>query len=81
MNCSALFIQAGWQTLQKDFPSLNKAQIHKVLSEYQLGNDAVRPKGWLPPPEEMDDAVRTSDVPESFNNHPPLHIPSEGQCL
>ncbi|XP_064627342.1 ras-associating and dilute domain-containing protein-like isoform X2 [Lineus longissimus] len=70
--------QAEWHTIRRDFPSLNKAQLHKVLSEYKLGNEAVRPKGWFPPPEDIDDALRLGDLPESFNNHPPLHIPSEG---
>uniref|UniRef100_A0A7M5XNA9 Uncharacterized protein n=1 Tax=Clytia hemisphaerica TaxID=252671 RepID=A0A7M5XNA9_9CNID len=46
-----------------------------ILSEYQLPGQQ-RPRGWFQPPEEVEPALRTSEVLESFATHPPLMLPS-----
>lgn len=46
-------------TIRRDFPALNPAQIQQILSEYQLGPGKTRPRGWFPPPEEVEPALRT----------------------
>ena len=48
-------------TIRRDFPALNPAQIQQILSEYQLGPGKTRPRGWFPPPEEVEPALRTGN--------------------
>ncbi|XP_077980052.1 ras-associating and dilute domain-containing protein-like [Glandiceps talaboti] len=69
-------LNLDWNAIRKDFPSLNAAQVQQILSEYQLGNNKPRPRGWFPPPEDVEPALRTADILESFNNHPPLVLPN-----
>jgi len=64
-----------WLTIREEFPDLNASQVQQLLGEYQL-NGKTRPRGWYPPPEEVEAALRTSDVLESFATHPPLLLPS-----
>ncbi|XP_066291857.1 ras-interacting protein 1-like isoform X2 [Branchiostoma lanceolatum] len=71
-------LQSDWATLRRDFPALNAAQLQQVLGEYQLGPGRPRPRGWFPPPEEVEPALKTADILESFNNHPPLVLPISG---
>ncbi|XP_074638048.1 ras-associating and dilute domain-containing protein-like [Acropora palmata] len=74
-------LQADWMTIRRDFPALNPAQIQQILSEYQLGPGKTRPRGWFPPPEEVEPALRTADILLSFSDHPPLKLPTEGFVL
>ena len=46
-------------TIRRDFPALNPAQVQQILGEYQLGPGKSRPRGWFPPPEEVEPALRT----------------------
>ncbi|XP_019614745.1 PREDICTED: LOW QUALITY PROTEIN: ras-associating and dilute domain-containing protein-like [Branchiostoma belcheri] len=71
-------LQSDWASLRRDFPALNAAQLQQVLGEYQLGPGRPRPRGWFPPPEEVESALKTADILESFNNHPPLVLPISG---
>ncbi|XP_071943843.1 ras-associating and dilute domain-containing protein-like [Antedon mediterranea] len=74
-------MQATWSSLRRDFPRLNTAQMQHILSEYQLGSSKTSPKGWYPPPEQVEDALKTDEILEGFNNHPPLVLPSSGYVL
>lgn len=74
-------LQADWMTIRRDFPALNPAQIQQLLSEYQLGPGKTRPRGWFPPPEEVEPALKTADILLSFSDHPPLKLPTEGFVL
>lgn len=49
-------------TIRKDFPALNPAQVQQILGEYQLGPGKSRPRGWFPPPEEVEPALRTGKL-------------------
>ncbi|XP_070581241.1 ras-associating and dilute domain-containing protein-like isoform X2 [Ptychodera flava] len=69
-------LNLDWNVIRKDFPSLNAAQVQQILSEYQLGSNKARPRGWFPPPDQVELALRTADILESFNNHPPLVLPN-----
>ncbi|KAM3863694.1 ras-associating and dilute domain-containing protein-like [Diretmus argenteus] len=67
-------LQASWASLRTEFAALNPAQLHHMLREYNSGKAC--PPGWSPPQEDAEDAVRTADILESFDNHPPLILPS-----
>ncbi|XP_036408324.1 ras-interacting protein 1-like [Megalops cyprinoides] len=67
-------LQASWRSLRAEFVSLNPAQLHHILQEYEPGR--ARPAHWSPPPEEIHAALRTGAILESFDNHPPLILPS-----
>ncbi|KAK3710657.1 hypothetical protein QZH41_011014, partial [Actinostola sp. cb2023] len=71
-------LQADWMTIRRDFPALNAAQVQQILGEYQLGAGKSRPRGWFPPPEEVELALRTADILLSFSDHPPLSLPTCG---
>uniref|UniRef100_A0A8D3AS83 Ras-associating and dilute domain-containing protein-like n=1 Tax=Scophthalmus maximus TaxID=52904 RepID=A0A8D3AS83_SCOMX len=67
-------LQASWASLRTEFAALNPAQLHHLLREYNCGK--VCPTGWTPTPGDAQDAVRTGEILESFDNHPPLILPS-----
>uniref|UniRef100_UPI003AAF763C ras-associating and dilute domain-containing protein-like isoform X2 n=1 Tax=Centroberyx gerrardi TaxID=166262 RepID=UPI003AAF763C len=67
-------LQASWTSLRTEFAALNPAQLHHMLREYNSGKAC--PSGWSPSPEEAEDTVRTADILESFDSHPPLILPS-----
>ncbi|KAM4530933.1 ras-associating and dilute domain-containing protein-like isoform 2-T2 [Odontesthes bonariensis] len=66
-------LQASWASLRTEFAALKPAQLHHMLSEYSAGKAC--PGGWSPTPSDAEGAVRT-DILESFDNHPPLILPS-----
>ena len=41
-----------------DYSVLTPAQLQRLLGEYQLGGKP-RPRGWYPPPEEVEPALRS----------------------
>ncbi|KAF6716827.1 Ras-associating and dilute domain-containing protein [Oryzias melastigma] len=67
-------LQASWTSLRAEFAALNAAQLHHMLRAYSAGKSA--PSRWKPSPEEEEDALRTGDILESFDRHPPLVLPS-----
>uniref|UniRef100_A0A672Y4E8 Si:ch73-281f12.4 n=1 Tax=Sphaeramia orbicularis TaxID=375764 RepID=A0A672Y4E8_9TELE len=67
-------LQASWSALRSEFSALNPAQLHHMLREYSAGKTC--PGGWSPSVDDTDDALRTADILESFDNHPPLILPS-----
>ncbi|XP_070838214.1 ras-associating and dilute domain-containing protein-like [Chaetodon trifascialis] len=67
-------LQASWASLRSEFAALNPAQLHHMLREYS--SSKACPTGWTPSPDDVEDAVRTGDILESFDNHPPLILPS-----
>ncbi|KAG7505385.1 ras-associating and dilute domain-containing protein-like isoform X2 [Solea senegalensis] len=67
-------LQASWSSLRTEFASLNPAQLHHMLREYNCGK--VCPSGWTPSPEDAQDAVRTGEILQSFDSHPPLILPA-----
>nr|XP_019949687.1 PREDICTED: ras-associating and dilute domain-containing protein-like isoform X2 [Paralichthys olivaceus] len=67
-------LQASWSSLRTEFAALNPAQLHHMLREYNSGKAC--PSGWNPSLDDAQDAVRTGNILESFDNHPPLILPS-----
>ncbi|XP_066498669.1 ras-associating and dilute domain-containing protein-like [Hoplias malabaricus] len=67
-------LQASWPYLRAEFAHLNPAQLHHMLREYNAGRAC--PSGWTPSPEEAEAAFQTSEILESFDNHPPLILPN-----
>ncbi|XP_054463106.1 ras-associating and dilute domain-containing protein-like [Anoplopoma fimbria] len=66
-------LQASWSSLRTEFTALNAAQLHHMLREYNSGKSS--PTGWTPSAGDAEDAVRTADILESFDSHPPLILP------
>eukprot|EP00111_Clytia_hemisphaerica_P011167 TCONS_00032689-protein len=71
----AQLLQIQWSQMRAQNQALSPAQLQQILSEYQLPGQQ-RPRGWFPPPEKVEPALRTSEVLESFATHPPLMLPS-----
>nr|XP_033501514.1 RA_Radil_like and Myo5p-like_CBD_Rasip1 domain-containing protein [Epinephelus lanceolatus] len=67
-------LQASWASLRTEFAALNAAQLHHMLREYSSGKAC--PTGWTPSPDDAEDTVRTANILESFDSHPPLILPS-----
>ncbi|XP_039680620.1 RA_Radil_like and Myo5p-like_CBD_Rasip1 domain-containing protein isoform X2 [Perca fluviatilis] len=67
-------LQASWASLRTEFAALNAAQLHHMLREYSSGKAC--PTGWTPSPDDAEDTIRTADILENFDNHPPLILPS-----
>ncbi|XP_077414805.1 ras-associating and dilute domain-containing protein-like isoform X2 [Vanacampus margaritifer] len=72
-------LQASWSSLRSEFSALNAAQLQHMLTQYSTGKN--RPAGWTPGPGYTDDACRTADILESFDQHPPLILPSRSFFL
>ncbi|XP_044540750.1 ras-interacting protein 1 [Gracilinanus agilis] len=73
-------LKASWSSLRTEHPTLSPAQLHHVLSHYQLGPGRGPPPAWEPPPAELE-AMDTGDIFESFSSHPPLILPLGGSRL
>ncbi|XP_060748288.1 ras-associating and dilute domain-containing protein-like [Tachysurus vachellii] len=67
-------LQTSWGSLRVEFPHLNPAQLHHMLREYNTTRAC--PSCWTPSPEEAVSALQTSEILESFDNHPPLILPN-----
>lgn len=67
-------LQASWSSLRSEFPALNTAQLHYMLREYSSGKTCA--PGWTPPLGDMKSAIRTADILQSFDSHPPLVLPT-----
>ncbi|NXL05348.1 RADIL protein, partial [Mesembrinibis cayennensis] len=72
-------VQMTWPSLRAEFPALSPAQLDRVLSQCQAVMDvgciaaAAQASASLPPSLHLSD-----EVLESFDNHPPIILPSGG---
>ncbi|XP_061455645.1 ras-associating and dilute domain-containing protein isoform X2 [Rhineura floridana] len=71
-------VQMTWPVLRAEFPALNPAQLHHILTQYQASSDVGCVPVWQPSKEDSLAAFRTEDVLESFDSHPPIMLPSGG---
>ncbi|XP_062998972.1 ras-associating and dilute domain-containing protein [Elgaria multicarinata webbii] len=71
-------VQMTWPMLRAEFPALSAAQLHHVLTQYQSSPDVGCVPVWQPAKEDSLAAFRTDDILESFDNHPPIMLPSGG---
>ncbi|RXN31278.1 ras-associating and dilute domain-containing -like protein [Labeo rohita] len=66
----------SWKSLRVEFPSLNAAQLHHILREYEPRRSC--PTAWTPTGDEASAALATADILENFDQHPPLILPTDG---
>ncbi|NXH89616.1 RADIL protein, partial [Edolisoma coerulescens] len=71
-------VQMTWPSLRAEFPALSPAQLHRVLSQCQAVMDVGCISAWQPSEEESLAAFQPDDMLESFDNHPPIILPSGG---
>ncbi|XP_035195981.1 LOW QUALITY PROTEIN: ras-associating and dilute domain-containing protein [Oxyura jamaicensis] len=71
-------LQMSWPALRAEFPALSPAQLHRVLSQCQAVMDVGFVAAWQPGEEESTAAFQHEGMLESFDNHPPIILPSGG---
>ncbi|NWI26466.1 RADIL protein, partial [Sula dactylatra] len=71
-------VQMTWPSLRAKFPALSPAQLHRVLSQCQVVMDVGCIAAWQPGEEESPAAFQPDEMLESFDNHPPIILPSGG---
>ncbi|XP_023603687.1 ras-associating and dilute domain-containing protein, partial [Myotis lucifugus] len=74
----AQLIQMSWESLQAAFPALSPAQLHRLLTQYQLASAMGPMSVWEPGAQDRPEAFDSEDVLESYENPPPIVLPSEG---
>lgn len=74
----AQLIQMSWTSLQAAFPALSPAQLHRLLTQYQLASATGPMSVWEPGAQDRPEAFNSEDVLESYENPPPIVLPSEG---
>ncbi|OXB67553.1 hypothetical protein ASZ78_004671 [Callipepla squamata] len=71
-------LQMTWPSLRAEFPALSPAQLHRVLSQCQAAMEVGSVEVWQPWDEDSTAAFQPDSVLESFDNHPPIVLPSAG---
>ncbi|NXD61751.1 RADIL protein, partial [Eolophus roseicapillus] len=71
-------VQMTWSSLRAEFPALSPAQLHRVLSQCQAVMDVGCIAAWQPSEEESPATFQPDEMLESFDNHPPIILPSGG---
>ncbi|NWU15888.1 RADIL protein, partial [Cephalopterus ornatus] len=71
-------LQMTWPSLRAEFPALSPAQLHRVLSQCQAVMDMGCIAAWQPSEEESPATFQPDEMLESFDNHPPIILPSGG---
>uniref|UniRef100_U3KHD8 Ras-associating and dilute domain-containing protein n=1 Tax=Ficedula albicollis TaxID=59894 RepID=U3KHD8_FICAL len=71
-------VQMTWPSLRAEFPALSPAQLHRVLSQCQAVMDVGCISVWQPSEEETPATFQPDEMLESFDNHPPIILPSGG---
>ncbi|XP_016359376.1 ras-associating and dilute domain-containing protein isoform X2 [Sinocyclocheilus anshuiensis] len=70
--------QMSWTALCAEHPSLKPVQLHRILTQYQLMAELGPLPIWQPSSEDEAYIYRTVDLLDSFENHPPIVLPSAG---
>ncbi|XP_068177345.1 ras-associating and dilute domain-containing protein isoform X2 [Antennarius striatus] len=70
--------QMSWRSLSSEHPTLKPVQLHRILTQYQLTAEMGPVSAWQPNSEDEAYIYRTVDLLESFENHPPIVLPSSG---
>ncbi|XP_066517821.1 ras-associating and dilute domain-containing protein isoform X2 [Hoplias malabaricus] len=70
--------QMSWKVLCAEHPTLKPVQLHRILTQYQLIAEVGHLPMWQPSSEDEAYIYRTVDLLESFENHPPIMLPSAG---
>ncbi|KFP04523.1 Ras-associating and dilute domain-containing protein, partial [Calypte anna] len=82
---SSQLVQMSWSSLRAEFPALSPAQLQRVLSQCQEVMDVGCITAWQPggslgqhQPLSPPSLCLPDEVLESFDNHPPIILPSGG---
>ncbi|NXU73277.1 RADIL protein, partial [Oreotrochilus melanogaster] len=77
---SSQLVQMSWSSLRAEFPALSPAQLQRVLSQCQEVMDVGCITAWqpAPTPNPPPSLCLPDEVLESFDNHPPIILPSGG---
>ncbi|KAM4632321.1 ras-associating and dilute domain-containing protein isoform 1-T2 [Discoglossus pictus] len=67
--------QMSWGSIRAEFPSLSRPQLLCVLKHYVMPSEPSTAPRWMPGDE---DNSNCENVMESFDNHPPIILPTEG---
>ncbi|XP_054946534.1 ras-associating and dilute domain-containing protein isoform X2 [Physeter macrocephalus] len=70
--------QMSWANLRAAFPALSPAQLHHLLTQYQLASAMGPMSAWEPCAQDSPAAFKSEEVLESYENPPPIVLPSEG---
>ncbi|XP_078800407.1 ras-associating and dilute domain-containing protein isoform X4 [Oryzias latipes] len=70
--------QMSWRALTSEHPTLKPVQLHRILIQHQLTAEVGPVQIWQPSSEDEPYIYRTVDLLESFENHPPIVLPSSG---
>uniref|UniRef100_A0A1A7Y248 Ras-associating and dilute domain-containing protein n=4 Tax=Iconisemion striatum TaxID=60296 RepID=A0A1A7Y248_9TELE len=70
--------QLSWRVLSSEYATLKPVQLHRILTQYQLTAEIGPVPVWQPSSEDEAYIYRTVDLLESFENHPPIVLPSSG---
>ncbi|XP_057700036.1 ras-associating and dilute domain-containing protein isoform X3 [Corythoichthys intestinalis] len=70
--------QMSWRVLSSEHSSLKPVQLHRILTQYQITAETGPVPLWQPGSEDEAYIYRTVDLLESFENHPPIVLPSGG---
>ncbi|XP_056890903.1 ras-associating and dilute domain-containing protein [Takifugu flavidus] len=70
--------QSSWRALSSEHSTLKPVQLHRILTQYQLTAEIGPVPTWQPGSEDEAYIYRTVDLLESFENHPPIMLPSAG---
>ncbi|XP_029706393.1 ras-associating and dilute domain-containing protein isoform X3 [Takifugu rubripes] len=70
--------QSSWRALSSEHSTLKPVQLHRILTQYQLTAEIGPVPSWQPGSEDEAYIYRTVDLLESFENHPPIMLPSAG---
>uniref|UniRef100_A0A8C4H5I0 Ras-associating and dilute domain-containing protein n=1 Tax=Dicentrarchus labrax TaxID=13489 RepID=A0A8C4H5I0_DICLA len=70
--------QLSWRALSSEHPTLKPVQLHRILTQYQITAEIGPVPTWQPSSEDEAYIYRTVDLLESFENHPPIVLPSAG---
>ncbi|XP_072319090.1 ras-associating and dilute domain-containing protein isoform X2 [Eucyclogobius newberryi] len=70
--------QMSWRALSSEHPGLKPVQLHRILGQYQQTAELGPVPLWQPSTEDEAYIYRTVDLLESFENHPPIVLPSAG---
>ncbi|XP_075422068.1 ras-associating and dilute domain-containing protein isoform X2 [Ascaphus truei] len=68
--------QMSWGSLRAEFPSLSHSQLLCVMTHYVMPPDACSAPRWTFV--DGENSVPSEGVMESFDNHPPIILPSQG---
>ncbi|XP_023569275.1 ras-associating and dilute domain-containing protein isoform X2 [Octodon degus] len=74
----AQLVQMSWATLRATFPALSPAQLHRLLTQYQLASAMGPMSAWEPGAQDCPDAFQSEHILESYEKPPPIILPSEG---